>query len=119
MTRQRKPCLPTAKELRPIGGPGKTKSAPPGTENEAEAESASAPPWDEPKGKADASETRAIAANPAAESKAASLLNQARAFEKSGKPAVAVIHYRLIVREHPDVPEAKTAAERIKTLNAK
>jgi YHS domain-containing protein len=48
--------------------------------------------------------------------RAAGLLAQARALEKSGKSDAAVVYYRRITKEFAETPSAKTAAERIKAL---
>jgi YHS domain-containing protein len=53
---------------------------------------------------------------PDSASRAASLLSQARALEKSGKTDAALSYYRRIKKEFSDTPSAKTAAERIKAL---
>ncbi|MEO6808353.1 MAG: hypothetical protein ABI353_04500 [Isosphaeraceae bacterium] len=97
-----------------IGEPKKAKPAPP----KAKTETKSAPAEAEANDEADTPETQAPA-KPAEVSKAASLLTQAYAFERSRKASAAVIYYRRIVKEYPDTPEAKTAAERIKTLAGK
>jgi TolA-binding protein len=55
-------------------------------------------------------------AAPDAATRAASLLSQARALEKSGKTEAALSYYRRIKKEFSDTPSAKTAAERIKAL---
>jgi YHS domain-containing protein len=58
------------------------------------------------------------AAKPAPDpaTRAASLLSQARAFEKSGKTDTALSYYKRITKEFADTPSAKTAGERIKAL---
>lgn len=53
-------------------------------------------------------------AGPAA--KAASLLSQAQALEKSGKNAAALVFYKRVVKEYAGTAQAKTAAERVKAL---
>src|SRR5262249_32474054 len=47
--------------------------------------------------------------------KAAAKLRQAKALEKAN-PKGAIGYYREVVRDYPDTPEAKTAAERIEAL---
>jgi YHS domain-containing protein len=96
-----------------IGEPKKAQPAP-----RAKTMTRATPSQAEPKPEADAPETPAPAKPPTV-SKAASLLTQAQAFEKSGKAAAAVIYYRRIVREFPSAPEARTAAERIKAHEGK
>lgn len=51
--------------------------------------------------------------------KAASLLRLGQALERSGKKLAALDYYRRLIKEAPDAPEAKTAAERIKALEGK
>ncbi len=51
--------------------------------------------------------------------KAASLLRLGQALEKTGKKAGALDYYQRILKEAPDTPEAKVAAERIKALEGK
>ena len=46
----------------------------------------------------------------------AGLLRIGQNLEKSGKTDAALGSYRRIVKEYPDTPTAKTAAERIKAL---
>ena len=48
--------------------------------------------------------------------KAASLLKQAQALEKSGNARAALGYYRRIVADYPDAPQAKTAAAKVKEL---
>ncbi len=52
-----------------------------------------------------------------ADTKAAQLLKQAQNLEKAGKATGAVSYYRRVVKEYPDSPQAKLAADRIKSLN--
>lgn len=47
---------------------------------------------------------------------AAELLTKAQAVEAKGATAAATAFYKLIVRQHPGTPQARTAAERLKTL---
>ena len=55
---------------------------------------------------------------PTAELKAAMELGSAQTLERSRKTKQAVEAYRRIVREHPDSPQAKIAAERLGALKA-
>lgn len=48
--------------------------------------------------------------------KAAGLLAQGQALEKSGKPQAALIYFKRVVREYPESPAATTARSRIKAL---
>jgi YHS domain-containing protein len=48
--------------------------------------------------------------------KAATLLRLARTLERSGKTEQALANYRQVVKDYPDSPSAKTAADRIKAL---
>jgi hypothetical protein len=47
------------------------------------------------------------------------LFRSARNLEKAGKLKGALDFYRQVVRDHPDLTQAKEAAARIKTLEAK
>ena len=51
--------------------------------------------------------------------KAASILAQGQALEKSGKTQVALTYYQRVVKEFPETPAAKTASAKIKTLGGK
>lgn len=51
------------------------------------------------------------------EIKALQLMKQAQTLEKTGKVTGAVSYYRRVVKEFPDTPQSKLAAERIKALN--
>lgn len=53
-------------------------------------------------------------ADPAA--KAETALGMARGLEKAKKPAAALKYYRQVLKDYPGSPQAKTAQERIKTL---
>lgn len=57
------------------------------------------------------------AADPA--TRALSLLTAGRNLEKLDKPNVALGYYRQILKDYPDTPSAKTAAERLKALTGK
>jgi YHS domain-containing protein len=48
--------------------------------------------------------------------RAATLVRLARTLERSGKTEQALANYREVVKDYPDTPSAKTAAERIKAL---
>ncbi len=52
-----------------------------------------------------------------AEGKALQLLKQAQTLEKTGKATGALAIYRRILKELPNTPPAKVAAERVKALN--
>ena len=67
---------------------------------------------DEPTPKKDSAKTPP--AKPAA--RAATLLRLGRTLERAGKTEQALSNYRQIVKNFPDTPSAKTAAERIKEL---
>ena len=90
--------------------------------------------FDEPKAKKDAmpakASTKAKDAKPPADSKtakakddpatkAARELQLGQNFEKGGKNALALDHYRTVVKDYPDTEAAKTAASRIKALEGK
>ena len=60
---------------------------------------------------------KAPAAKPA--TRAATLVRLARTLERSGKTEQALANYRQVVKDYPDTPSAKTAAERIKALEKK
>lgn len=51
--------------------------------------------------------------------KAASLLKIGQNLEKNGDNAAALSYYRRVIKEYPDTAAAKTAAERIKALDAR
>jgi YHS domain-containing protein len=67
------------------------------------------------KGKGKAKDLSAPATKAAA--RAATLLRLGRACEKDGKTAAALGYYRRIVKDYPETPSAKSAAERIKALD--
>lgn len=54
-----------------------------------------------------------------AKDKAAELLEKARGLETQGKGQAAAVFYRIILKDHPKAPQAKTAAERLKALGEK
>lgn len=54
------------------------------------------------------------AAKPA--DRAADLLQRAQALEKGGKKESALIYYRMIIKEHPQSAQAKTAQDRVDAL---
>lgn len=54
-----------------------------------------------------------------ASAKSSSLLKLGQNLEKSGKASSALGYYRQVVKTYPDTPAAKTAAERIKAIEAK
>ncbi len=56
---------------------------------------------------------------PATDDKAASLLERAQELEKKGNTQAAVIYYRMIAKDYPKSPQAKSAAVRLKALGAK
>jgi YHS domain-containing protein len=62
-------------------------------------------------------DARAAATKRAA--RGATLLRLGRNLEKSGKTSAALSYFRQIVKELPDTPAARTAAERIKALDGK
>jgi YHS domain-containing protein len=77
-----------------------------------------------PKAKADAAEEPAADAKAPktkddAGAKAARELQLGQNFEKQGKNALALDHYRKVVKDHPGTEPAKTAAARIKALEGK
>jgi hypothetical protein len=51
--------------------------------------------------------------------KAAALLQSARNLEKAGKLDGAAKFYRQVMKDFPDLPEAKTAADRLRSLEKK
>jgi hypothetical protein len=51
--------------------------------------------------------------------RAASLLQIAQNLEKNGRAAPALAYYRRIVKDYPNTPAAKTAAERVKALGGR
>jgi hypothetical protein len=51
--------------------------------------------------------------------KAGVVLDMANSLEKARKPTEALDAYRLIVREYPGTPQAKTAVERVKALSGR
>lgn len=88
------------------------------------APSEKAMPRDEPKAKprgddAPQTEEKPKTERPRAGDKAAELLDRAQALEKSGKTQAAVIYYKMVVKDHPKSAQAKTASERLKTLEDK
>jgi YHS domain-containing protein len=50
------------------------------------------------------------------EARAATLLRLGRTLERSGKTEQALANYRQVVKDYPNSPSAKTAAERIKAM---
>ncbi len=54
-----------------------------------------------------------------AAAKAAELLTKARALDTKGDTTAATALYKLVVRQHPGTPQARTAADRLKALGAK
>lgn len=60
---------------------------------------------------------RKAAPDPAA--RASLLLKMGQGLEKSGKTAGAVDFYRQVVKRYPDTPQARTAAARVKAIEAK
>ncbi len=54
-----------------------------------------------------------------AKGKAADLLARAQALEKQGKAQAAIVYYRILVKDHPRSPQAKSASERLKALGEK
>jgi hypothetical protein len=58
-------------------------------------------------------------ARKAVDQRATTFLRAAQNFEKAKKAKMAIVYYRQVVREFPDTPQAKTAAERIKVLDVK
>ena len=58
-------------------------------------------------------------ASKTAASKAATLLRLGRTLERAGKADQALANYKQVVKDFPKTPSAKTAAERIKELEAK
>ncbi|MDB5353314.1 MAG: hypothetical protein JWN86_4561 [Planctomycetota bacterium] len=51
--------------------------------------------------------------------KAASILSQGQALEKSGKTQAALTYYKRVAKEFPDTPAARTALAKIKALGGK
>jgi hypothetical protein len=68
-----------------------------------------------------ASETQGGQASlaPTPEAKAAMELGSAQTLEKSRKTKQALDGYRRIIEKYPDSPQAKIAAERVKSLGSK
>jgi YHS domain-containing protein len=66
-----------------------------------------------------AADTKTAKAKTDAETKATRDLQLAQGFEKDGKKTIALTRYKKLVKDYPDTAAAKTAAERIKALEAK
>jgi YHS domain-containing protein len=76
--------------------------------------------FDEPKAKKDAMPSKGAAkAKDDPSTKAARELKLGQDLEKAGKKAPALDHYRTVVKDYPDTDAARTAADRIKALEAK
>jgi hypothetical protein len=89
--------------------PAKTETKPTKTETKGKP---ATPPAQE------TAETKARPKNDA-ETKAARELQMGQSFEKDGKNTVALSRYKKLVKDYPKTEAAKTAAERIKALEAK
>ncbi len=97
----------------------KTTSAGPSDADEPKVDAKAMPKGGAAKSKA---ATKVASKAPVAKSdatKASSLLTQAQALEKSGKPSAALSYYKRIVAEFADTPSAKTAAAKVKALDKK
>jgi hypothetical protein len=76
----------------------------------------SAAPLEKPQSKSATNKSAAKSAASKPATRAATLLRLGRNLEKSGKTSAALTYFRQIVKDYPDTPAAKTAAERIKDL---
>ncbi len=75
----------------------------------------------EPAKSAEAPSTDSKTAKPKndAETKAARDLQMGQSFEKDGKNTIALTRYKKLIKDYPDTEAAKTAAARVKALEAK
>jgi len=85
--------------------------------SEAEASPDSTPSANKPQTKPAPKKDSARSAASKLASRAATLLRLGQSLEKAGKTTAALSYFRQIVKDFPDTPAARTAAERIKALD--
>jgi YHS domain-containing protein len=100
------PVLPAKAKMRDTP---EAKKAPAAKSDDGEA---TEPDRGKPAPKKDSAKTPASKAT----ARAATLVRLGRALERSGKTEQALANYRQVVKDYPNTPSAKTAAERIKAL---
>lgn len=98
------------------GSPSSGKSEGQAMKEEQEPSSESASPSTESGDTAKPSDSDESQKSSDDDDKAAELLKRAQDLEKRDRASSAVIFYRIILEDHPQTPQAKTAAERLKAL---